>query len=101
MGEDSSKDSIANILQSRGLKEAIEMQTSEIPRQTFFTVGQFATAEPAFTAAALRNLIFKATPRHSSKGEIRGNGLIESGAIVRSGKKVLIHRECFLQWVRK
>jgi len=69
--------------------------------QTLFSVEQFATAEPAFTAAALRNLIFKAEPRHSSKGEIPGNGLIECGAVVRRGRKVIIHRQRFLEWVQK
>ena len=101
MGEDSSKDSIANILQKQEKKEAIEMQTSEIPRKTFFTIAQFAAAEPAFSASSLRNLIFKGAPRHSTKGEIPGNGLLESGAIVRSGRKVLIHRDNFLQWMQK
>ncbi len=71
------------------------------PRQTLYTVEQFAKAEPAFTAAGLRNLIFKASPRHSSKGEIPGNGLIEVGAIVRRGRKVMIHRERFLDWALK
>lgn len=71
------------------------------PRQVFYTVAQFAEAEPAFTQAALRNLIFKAEPRHSSKGVIPGNGLIECGAIVRRGRKVMIHRERFLAWVQK
>lgn len=56
--------------------------------------------EPAFTAAALRNLIFKAETRHSSKGEIPSNGLIECGAIIRCGRKVMIHRERFLEWVQ-
>jgi len=69
--------------------------------QPLFSVEQFATAEPAFTAAALRNLIFKAEPRHSSKGEIPGNGLIECGAVVRRGRKVIIHRQRFLEWVQK
>lgn len=69
------------------------------PVQTLYTVEQFANVEPAFTAAALRNLIFKAEPRHSSKGKIAGNGLIECGAIIRRGRKVMIHRERFLQWV--
>ena len=71
------------------------------PPQTLYTVEQFARAEPAFTAAALRNLIFKAESRHSSKGEIPGNGLIECGAIVRRGRKVMIHLERFLEWVQK
>ncbi len=71
------------------------------PRQTHYTVEQFATVQPAFTAAALRNLIFKAEARQSTKGEIRGNGLIEGGAIVRIGRKVLIDQERFFEWVRR
>ena len=71
------------------------------PRQTLFTVEQFATAQPAFTAAALRNLIFKAGARQSTKGEILGNGLIECGAIVRVGRKVLIDEHRFFEWVRR
>ena len=81
---------------------AIPAAHSDIPpRQTLFTVAQFAKAEPAFTAASLRNLIFKAEPRQSTKGDIQGNGLIECGAIVRRGRKVMIHRERFLEWVQK
>lgn len=81
---------------------AIRAVSPDLPqRQTLYTVEQFAAAEPAFTAAALRNLIFKAEPRQSSKGEIPGNGLIECGAIVRRGRKVMIHRERFLDWVQK
>lgn len=75
--------------------------SSEPPtRQALFTVEQFAEDEPAFTKAALRNLIFKARARHSSKGEIPGNGLMECGAIVRIGRKVLIVKNPFLKWVR-
>lgn len=81
---------------------AIRAAYPDLPQgPTYFTVEQFAAAEPAFTAAALRNLIFKAEPRHSTKGEIPGNGLIECGAIVRRGRKVMIHREHFLDWVQK
>ena len=95
------------------MQSHIEQHTSEIAaairaaypeviqRQTLYTVEQLAATEPAFTAAALRNLIFKAEPRHSSKGKILGNGLSECGAIVRSGRKVMIHRERFLEWVQK
>lgn len=67
--------------------------------QTLYTVEQFAKVEPAFTSAALRNLIFKAEARHSSKGDIPGNGLIECGAVIRRGRKVIIHRERFLSWL--
>ena len=81
---------------------AISAAYPEIPpHQTLYTVEQFARVEPAFTAAALRNLIFKAEPRHSSKGEIPGNGLIECGALVRRGRKVMIHRERFLEWLQR
>jgi hypothetical protein len=65
------------------------------------TVAQFPVAHPAFTEAALRNLIFKAERRHSSNGEIPGNGLIEAGAIVRIGRKVLIDEDRFFDWVRQ
>ncbi len=68
------------------------------PTQTLYTVRQFAEVEPSRTETALRNLIHKAEPHHSSKGEIPGNGLIECGAIIRQGRKVLIHRERFLEW---
>ena len=71
------------------------------PRSVFRTVEQFAERNPAFTPAALRNLIFKAAPRQSSKGEIPGNGLIEAGAILRIGRKVLIDEDSFFDWVRK
>ena len=75
------------------------MQFNTPPLQTLFTVEQFANAQPAFTAAAIRNLIFKAETRHSSKGEIPGNGLLECGAVIRVGRKVLIDAQRFLEWV--
>jgi hypothetical protein len=71
------------------------------PQPTLYTVEQFPTVEPSFTPAALRNLIFKAQPRHSSRGVIDGNGLLESGAIIRIGRKVLINRAKFLEWVQQ
>jgi hypothetical protein len=70
------------------------------PHQTLYTVEQFAQTEPAFTSAALRCLIFKAESRQSTKGTITGNGLIECGAVIRSGRKVMIHRANFLAWVQ-
>ena len=69
--------------------------------QTLFTVDQFANAQQIFTSPALRNLIFKAEARKTWKGEIPGNGLIECGAIMRVGRKVLIDGEKFLNWVRQ
>ncbi len=53
------------------------------------TVSQFCTDNPAFTEGGLRWLIFH---EHA-------NGLAESGAIVRIGRKVLIDSDKFFAWV--
>ncbi len=73
----------------------------EHPQQTLFSVAQFSIRQPAFTTVALRNYIFKAEKRQSSRGSISGNGLIECGAIIRIGRKVLIDGDKFLDWVRQ
>ncbi len=65
-----------------------------------FTVKRFAERNEAFTEAALRNLIFKAEERHASNGMIPGNGLIECGAVIRLGRKVLIDEQKFFGWVK-
>jgi len=65
------------------------------------TVAQFSKANPAFTISALRNLIFHAEPRQSSVGEIPGNGLLEAGAIVRLGRKVMLDDAPFFTWIRR
>lgn len=65
----------------------------------FWTVEQFSERHPAFSPPALRNLIFKAEPRQSSRGEVPGNGLAEAGAILRLGRRVLIDEAKFLAWV--
>lgn len=69
------------------------------PRAIYLTVDQFSERNPAFTPPALRNLIFKADSRQSSRGEIRGNGLAEAGAIIRLGRRVLLDEAKFLAWV--
>lgn len=84
------------------LIQANESHTQDSAQtQTWFTVKQLAEVEPAFSQASLRNLIFKASPRYSTKGEIPGNGLIEAGAIKRVGGKVLIHHARFLAWIEQ
>lgn len=86
---------------STAIAAAVSSSISNSPTQpTLFTVEQFPTVEPSFTSASLRNLIFKAQPRRSSQGVVPGNGLLECGAIVRVGRKVLIHRAKFLEWVQ-
>ena len=78
-------------------------QTSEKSRssdvQSLFTVNQFSNKEKSFSPASLRNLIFKAEPRMTYEGEVAGNGLIECGAIIRVGRKVLIDDKKFLEWL--
>ncbi len=69
-------------------------------RPIYKTVEQFSNDNPAFTHSALRNLIFKADERHSSYGVIKGNGLLEAGAIIRIGRKVLIEENSFYVWVQ-
>lgn len=65
----------------------------------YLSVRQFSIRNPAFTELSLRNLIFKANKRQSSKGVIAGNGLLEAGAILRLGRKVLINEERFFNWI--
>jgi len=69
------------------------------PRPTYFTVAQFSERNPVFTEPAVRNLVFKADPRESTLGTIPGNGLIEAGAVLRVGRKILIHEQKFFAWV--
>ena len=68
-------------------------------RPSYKTVEQFSNDNPCFTASSLRNLIFKADERQSSNGVIAGNGLLECGAIIRIGRKVLINEDRFFQWI--
>lgn len=69
------------------------------PRE-LFNVEQFSERRPAWTQAALRNLILNSADRLNSRGErIPGNGLAEAGAIVRIGRRVLIDEAAFFRWI--
>ena len=82
------------------ISAALNAAYHEIPaRRVILTVRHFTQRNPAFTAAALRNLIFKADERESTKGKIPGNGLIQAGAIVRLGRKVLVDEARFFDWL--
>ncbi|KXW58917.1 hypothetical protein FEMY_04360 [Ferrovum myxofaciens] len=61
------------------------------------SVRQFSEKHPAFSQGALRNLIFLASDRKTSKGPTPGNGL--TVALVRIGRKVLIDEIKFFEWV--
>ena len=67
-----------------------------LPR-ALLTVRQFAEKHPAFQQGSLRNLIFLAESRNTSKGKIEGNGL--AAALVRVGRKVLIDEAKFFNWI--
>lgn len=56
---------------------------------TLLTVNQFSEKHPAFPVGGLRHRIF-----HS---EI--NGLKDSGALVRNGRRILINEEKFFDWI--
>lgn len=56
----------------------------------FLTVNQLTDKHPAFNKGGIRALIFNE----------RQNGLAQSGAIVRLGRKVLIDEGKFLAWVQ-
>jgi hypothetical protein len=61
------------------------------PDYTLLTVRQFCTKHPAFPVQGLYTLIFNETK----------NGLKESGAVLRIGRKVLIDPAKFFAWVRQ
>lgn len=59
--------------------------------ENLYTVKQFSKEQRVFTEGSLRNMIFL-------KEE---NGLAESGAILKYGKKILIDKEKFIAWFNK
>ena len=59
----------------------------EIPN--LFTVNQFSQKHPEFPMGGLRYQIFNE----------KDNGLADSGAIIRVGRKVLIDEVKFFNWV--
>ena len=67
--------------------------------RTLLTVRQFSNKHEAFPQGSLRNLIFLAESRKTSKGIIQGNGL--NIALVRIGRKLLIDEAKFFQWIEK
>lgn len=73
----------------------------DVAPRVLFTVEELV-ALPEFgylTKSSLRHLIFNSRTRFSSAGDVLpGNGLIEAGAIIRLGRKVLIDVQKFRQW---
>ena len=71
------------------------MEVSNQP--IWLTVKLLSKVEPAFTDAAIRNLVFLSADRKTSRGVIKGNGLALH--IRRIGAKVLINHQGFLSWI--
>jgi hypothetical protein len=70
----------------------------DVPQpRTLLTVRQFADKHQAFPQGSLRNLIFLAESRKTSKGIIKSNGL--DSALVRIGRKLLIDEAKFFKWI--
>lgn len=44
-------------------------------------------------------MVFNADTRKTSKGTIKGNGLLEAGVIRRVGRRVLVNPARFFAWV--
>ena len=74
-----------------------ELTMIEAITPSWLTVKLLSESEPAFTPAAIRNLVFNAPDRKTSKGIIKGNGLAPH--IRRIGAKVLINHQGFLSWI--
>ena len=63
--------------------------TSALTLSNLTSVKQFIRKYPAFTLGGMRQLIFN---EHT-------NGLAGIGAVVRVGRKVLIHEDNFIEWI--
>jgi transposase len=55
-----------------------------------FTLKQFVEEQQLFSMGSIRNMIHKRNE----------NGLENSGAVVRYGRKILINKEKFFQWLQ-
>ena len=52
------------------------------------------------TKSSLRHLIYNSEHRYSAAGDVvLGNGLVEAGAIIRIGRRILIDADKFREWV--
>ena len=83
---------------------APSVRSEEIPvyRSPYVTVAQFSARNEAFPENSVRAHIAAAVPRLRSSGsaqhdEIPANGL--APAILRIGRRVLLHEQRFMRWV--
>ncbi|WP_295442064.1 hypothetical protein [uncultured Thiodictyon sp.] len=64
-------------------------QPAPVPPRTIYTVGELAEAEPALTVGGIRADLFNR----------KKNGLADSGAVIRRGRLLLLHRERYMTWL--
>ena len=84
-------------MQNTTATQAIKTAYPEPQPRILLTVRQFSDKHTAFPQGSLRNLIFLAESRKTSRDTIKGNGL--DVALVRIGRKLLIDETKFFQWV--
>lgn len=86
-------------MQTGIVSELVKASYPELPSnfRNLLTVRQCSDKHPAFTQGAIRNLVFLAENRKTSKGTIKGNGL--DIALVRIGRKLLIDEAKFFEWI--
>ncbi|MEI6270567.1 MAG: hypothetical protein WCP01_16950 [Methylococcaceae bacterium] len=60
------------------------------PANIYFTVPQLSKRHAAFSNGCLRWIIYNA----------KTNGLEDSGALIRIGRKIIIDEALFLRWVK-
>lgn len=75
-------------------------QTGQVNRGKRLATIQQAANQYPFSAAALRDLKFRAQDRKNSRGEtIKGNGTGPAGVWLQIGRKVLVDLDCFESWI--
>ena len=86
-------------MQSASQISATDNQTG-LPRLVTVEKAAEIFSNAGETVGAIRANIFKAEDRYNSRGEkITGNGLAETGAIIRRGRKVLIDIDRYAAWL--
>ena len=81
-------------------KQQAVIQGGFPPPRHLYTLKKFSERHSDFlTLSAVTNQVFKAHPRHSTKGEIPGNGMRDFGVIIRIGRKVLIDEAAYFRWL--
>ena len=68
-----------------------QSETETFQPRIYSTVRQFNQKYPAFTIGGLRHQIFN---EHT-------NGLAESGAVVRNGRRVLLNEPKYFNWLEE